>query len=290
MSKAWTVVELLKTTTAFFEKKGIDSARLDAELLLAKVLGCRRIELYLRFDEVVAEPQLSAFRELVRGRGARRPVKQLLGGCEFMSREFEVNAHVLVPRPETEQVVEAALDRIGPGLQCVADIGTGCGNIAVVIALERPEAEIYATDVSDSALAVARRNVERHGLSERVTLRSGDLFEPLAGEGLEGRLDCIVSNPPYVAESEAADLAPEVAEHEPHVALFSPEEGLAHVRRLLAGAPAFLRGGGGMVLEIGPAVADRARAAAEANDAYEAVETRPDLAGKARILIARRKR
>jgi release factor glutamine methyltransferase len=286
MNKQWKVVELINATRTFFEKKGIaDTARLDAELLLAEVLGCRRIDLYVRFDETVAEPALSNFRDLVRERGRRRPVRQLLGWCEFMSHRLELTPDVIVPRPETECVVRTAVDCIPEGTATVADVGTGSGNIAVSIALEKPGAAVYATDRSAAAIEVARRNAQQHGVADRVTFLAGDLCEPLLDNGLAGRLDCLASNPPYVAEQEWEQVMPEVR-CEPKEALVSAENGMAHTRRLLAGAPQILRPGGSLVVELGPATAGPAAAEAEANDAYESIETRPDLNGRERVLIA----
>ncbi len=295
MTNGWKVLDLINVTKSFFERKGIvdaqgrGTARLDAELLLAEVLGCGRIDLYLRFGEAVDEARLAAFRELVRRRGERQPVKQILGRCEFMSHEFDVSPDVLIPRPETETVVEQTLAVLGDGPGMVADIGTGCGNIAISIALARPEATVYATDISEAALAVAERNVRKRGVSERVTLLAGDLFEPLTGRNLEGRLDCIASNPPYVAESELSGLMPEVARYEPRVALVSDQDGMGHTLRILEAAPRFLRDGGALVLEMSPFTAERARAAAEANDAYDKVRTKHDLGKVERVLMAEKR-
>lgn len=290
MPDARTVVDLLNVTTSFFESKGIaNTARLDAELLLAKVLGCERIDLYVRFDRPVAEPQLSQFRELVRERGRRRPVKQILGRCEFMSHEFEVTPDVLIPRPETETLVAQALVALDDSPRTVVDLGTGSGNVAISIALARPNATVYATDVSEAALEVARRNADRLDVADRVTMLEGDLFGPLAGRGLEGKVDCVVSNPPYVAESEMPGLMPEVAEYEPLGALVSEQDGMGHTLRIIAEAPAMLRGGGLLALETSPHTARGARAAAEASGAYEDVRTVLDL-GKAERVVTARKR
>ncbi|MFO7900563.1 MAG: peptide chain release factor N(5)-glutamine methyltransferase [Planctomycetota bacterium] len=290
MTKGWKVLDLINATKAFFEKKGIvDTARLDAELLLADVLGCERIELYVRFDEEVAEPRLSEFRDMVRRRGERRPVAHILGRCEFFSREFELTPDVMVPRPETETLVKLTLAELAQGPLTLADIGTGSGVIAVTIALARPEATVYATDISEPALAVARRNVEKHQVADRVELLAGDLVEPLAERGLETALDAVVSNPPYVGGSERERLAPEVTEHEPAVALFSGADGTEHTTRLLAAAPAFLKPGGLLALELNEFTADRIRAAAEDIDALDAVRIERDLRGADRVLLARRK-
>ncbi len=293
MTDQWQVLDLINVTKSFFEKKGIrdqGTQRLDAELLLAKVLGCRRIDLYLRFEETVDEPELSEFRHLVRQRGERRPVKQILGRCEFMAHEFQVTPDVLIPRPETETVVECALAEIDDSTRVVIDVGTGCGNIAISIALAKPRATVYATDISGAAVEVAGQNTENLGVSERVTIRAGDLFEPLAGDGLVGAADCVVSNPPYVAESEFASLMPEVAQHEPTVALVSGQDGMSHTLRLLAEAPDYLRPAGVLVIETSPNTAGRDVAAAHANDAYEDIRIRRDLGRAERVLMARKKK
>jgi release factor glutamine methyltransferase len=283
-----TVLELLTLTKGFFEKKGIEgTARLDAELLLADVLGCRRIDLYVRYDEPVADEPLDTFREHVRRRGERRPVKQILGRCEFRSREFAITPDVLIPRPETEHVVEAALRRLPDGPCSVADLGTGSGCIAVSIAAERPSATVHATDASAAALAVARQNAERHDVADRVPLSEGDLFAALAS--VDGPLDAVVSNPPYVAESELAGLMPEVAKFEPREALVSGEDGLAHIRRLVDEAPAFLKPGGWLIVEVSPHTAGRAEQLAAESGAYDNVELLRDLNKHERVLVARKR-
>ena len=290
MSEAWKVIELLEATKSFFEKRGIaGTARLDAELLLAKVLGCERIDLYVRFDEVVGERDRSEFRELVRQRGERRPVKQILGSCEFMSHEFIVTPDVLIPRPDTETLVECVLAELDAGPRIVCDIGTGSGNIAVSISLARPDATVYAVDNSDAALKVASQNAGQHGVSDRVTFCSGDLLGPLEALGLDGAADCVVSNPPYVSESEFADLMPEVAKYEPRPALVSGDDGMGHTARLVSDAPEFLRPGALLAIEISPHIAERAAAAARAVGAYEDVRTVRDLGKAERVLLARKR-
>ncbi len=290
MSESWKVIDLINATKSFFEKKGIaDTARLDAELLLAEVLGCERIDLYLRFDQAVDEPQRSEFRELVRQRGDRRPTKQILGRCEFMSHTFTVTPDVLVPRPDTETLVESVLAELPDAPPSVCDICTGSGNIAVSIALARPDASLHATDLSAKALDVARLNAEKHGVLDRVTFAAGDLFEPLADCGLTGSVDCVVSNPPYVSESELAGLMPEVAKYEPHEALLSGDAGMSHTARILADAADFLRAGALLAIEISPHIAERAVAAAEAGDVYEDVRIVRDLGKAERVLMARKR-
>jgi release factor glutamine methyltransferase len=198
-NKSWTVLELLRWTTAHFAAKGIESARLDAELLLASTLGCERLRLYLDFEKPVAAEERARFRALVRRRGEERvPVAYLTGVREFWSLPLSVTPDVLIPRPDTETLVAAVLarrpEREAP--LAVLDIGTGSGAIALALAVERPRAMVTASDLSEAALAVARQNAEALGLSERVRLLTGDVFAPVEGE----RFDVIASNPPYVAE------------------------------------------------------------------------------------------
>jgi len=199
-SKTWTVLDLIQWTTSYFEDKGIDSPRLDAELLLAKVLGVDRMGLYINFDRPLAPAELDQYRELVKTRARRVPVKYMLGECEFMSLTFEVGPGVLIPRPETEHLVERAIDllRAEPtGDQLALDIGTGSGCIAIALAKEVAALQVVASDISPAALAIAKRNAIRHGVADRVTLVISDLLD---AHRTGPRADLIVSNPPYVAE------------------------------------------------------------------------------------------
>ncbi len=261
--EVWTVLELLRWTTGHFAERGIETPRLDAELLLASALGLERVELYLQFEKPVVESERAVYRELVRRRARDRvPVAQLLGRREFWSLTLEVSPDVLVPRPETETLVAAALERAPePGAELsVLDVGTGSGAVALAIASERPRARITASDVSAAALALAERNARALGRADRLRFVQGDLFAPVAGQ----RFDLVVSNPPYLAESERGELPPELA-HEPEAALFAGADGLDVLRRLAAGAPAVLVPGGSVAFELAPRqapqVADWCRAA-----------------------------
>ena len=249
-SGEWTVLALLRWTTDFFAKRGIDNARLDAECLLAEALACDRVTLYVDFEKPVTAVERERFRELVRRRASERvPVSQLLGRREFWSLDFAVTPDVLTPRPETEVLVAWAADRLAearPGARLL-DLGTGSGCIALAVASERPGIEVVATDVSGAALAVARRNAAALGLEERVELREGPFFEPVKGESF----DCIVSNPPYIARGDADGLPPELG-HEPEQALFGGEDGLEVIRTLLAQAREHLVPGGRIGVEIDP--------------------------------------
>lgn len=249
-SGPWTVARLLQWTRGFFEQAGLESPRLCAEILLSHALRCPRISLYTRFETVPAEGELAVFREAVRQAAAGKPIAYLTGTKEFFSLGFEVTPDVLIPRPETEILVERAIDlvRRGEGSAALADIGTGSGCIAVCLARYLSEARIAASDLSPAALAVARRNAARHGVSERIEFRAGDLLAPWADPPRQ--FDVLVSNPPYVSERDAATLPRNVREYEPHTALFAGPDGLAVIRRLLAEAPARLRPGAAVLIEI----------------------------------------
>ncbi len=252
--RVWTVLELLRWTTDHFAARGIDTPRLDAECLLAHALASERLRLYLDHDKPVLEEERARFRALVRRRADERvPVAQLTGRREFWSLSLRVTPDVLVPRPETETLVEVALQLLPArdGEAALLDVGTGSGAVALALAHERPRARVTATDLSEAALAVAKDNAEALGLASRVRLLVGDGFAPVAGE----RFDLVVSNPPYVPEGEAASLAPELA-HEPALALFAGPDGTALLRRLVHDAPQALRPGGALALEVGPGQAD----------------------------------
>jgi release factor glutamine methyltransferase len=281
--RAWTVLDLLRWTTDHFASRGIDTPRLDAEVLLACALECDRLGLYLEYEKPVEEAERARFRELVRRRADERiPVALLTGTREFWSLSLEVTPDVLVPRPETETLVASALERL-PDAEAelrVLDVGTGSGAVALALAAERPKARVVATDVSAAALAVAGRNAERLGLADRVAFAQGDLFEPVAGE----RFDLVVSNPPYIARGEAGSLAPELR-HEPESALYAGADGLEVLRRLVAEAGDHLEAGGVLVLEIDPGQAP-ALLQLCADAGLRDVRVQRDLAGRARAVSA----
>jgi len=243
-----TLIEVLKLATEHIRKHGSDSARLDAELLLAHALGLRRIDLYLAYDRPLGEAELSAYRELVARRSKGEPVAYLLGKKEFMGLEFEVTPDVLVPNPDTEVLVQraVAIAREHEGPVRVADVGTGSGCIAVAVAHYAANTEVWATDVSDGALEVARRNAARHGVAERTHFERGDLMSHLAGS-----FDLVCANLPYLAAE--TKLAAEVVA-QPAGALYAEEGGAALVTRLLAEAPSRLASGGRILAEIDPAI------------------------------------
>jgi len=284
-SRSWTILDLLRWTTQHFASKGIESARLDAEVLLAHALGAERLRLYLDFEKPVTPEERACFRSLVRRRAEERvPVAYLTGVREFWSLPLAVTPDVLVPRPETETLVEAVLAR-RPAREAELrwlDLGTGSGAIALAIAKERPRASVTATDLSEAALAVARRNAEALGLAARLRFAAGDGFSPVAAE----RFDAIVSNPPYVCAGDADRLAPELR-HEPPLALFAPGDGTALLRRIAAEAPARLAPGGLLALELAPAQAGDVTQCLRAAGFVELAEHR-DLAGRVRAVSANR--
>lgn len=279
---AWTTLAVLDWTTQRFTEVGITGARLEAQLLLAHVLQCSRVQLYTSFDKPLAEPELAGYRELIRRRLAGEPVAYLLGEHEFWALPFYVDSSVLVPRPDTETVIEVARGlRSDPTAPCrVLDLCTGSGAIAVSLARELPAAQIVATEISAAAAAIAKRNAERNGVADRVEVRVGDLFAPVAGE----RFDLVAANPPYVASAVIATLAAEVR-REPRVALDGGPDGLAFYDRICAEVHAHLTPGGAVVLEHGfdQAAAVHARLAAAGLDRITLVR---DLAKHPRVTSA----
>lgn len=245
----WTIKALLAWTADHFAKKGLDSPRLDAELLLAHVLGCKRIDLIVRYDEQPNDTQRATFRELLQKRLDRCPTAYLVGTREFYLLPFEVNSAVLIPRPDTETLVDVALEflkkRPAPA---VLDLGTGSGCVAVCLAHMAKGATVTAVDVSPDAVAVATRNAKRNGVAERVQFKVGNLFAPVEPGTT---FDVIVSNPPYIPPSEIETLMPEVKDHEPRLALDGGTDGLSFYRRLTAECRGWLKPGGMLAVEIG---------------------------------------
>ena len=276
---AWTTLKLLEWTQGYFAQKGLDAPRLTAELLLAHALSCDRVRLYLDFDKPLGEPELAAYRELVRRRAEREPTAYLVGRREFWGRPFQVDARVLVPRPETELVLEAALAAL-PTDGRALDLCTGSGVLGVTLALERPGAGVAATDLSGEALDVARENAARLGAAN-VTFLLGDLYDPVPPDS---RFDLIVSNPPYLPRGELDTLPPEVR-REPRLALDGGEDGLDISRRIAAGAPARLRPGGILVLEMHESHLD-ALPSICLECGFARAEARRDLAGLPRFVVA----
>jgi len=282
----WTVGRLLTWTTDWLTTKGSESARLDAEVLLAHVRGCQRILLYTAFDTPVSDAERARFRELVRRRGDGEPVAYLVGNREFFSLPFAVSPAVLVPRPETEGLVVRVIDLCKPlPAARIIDVGTGSGAIAVTLAKHLPRARLVATDISPAALAVARENAARHGVAERIEFLECDL---LSAPQAAGPWDVIVSNPPYVRDDEFDALPRDVRLHEPKAALVAGPTGVEVVARLAADAVGALAAGGWLVVEIGPVVAAAAERALAAVPGLVPGPTLADMAGLPRIVQARK--
>lgn len=281
MSETWTVLKMLRWMTGYFQDKGIDSPRLDAELLLANVLNVDRVGIYLNYDRPLDDGELDLIRPLVKKRGQREPLQYLLGYTEFWSRRFRVTPDVLIPRPDTEILVEEALRRADKGAGCLLDVGTGSGAIAISLAGELPAWQVSALDLSTGALDVARENAALNELAGKIEWINGDLAcLP------EQTYDLIVSNPPYIAACEWDELMPEVRCHEPRMALLAEEDGLVCYRLLAAQAIARLAKGGWLLVEIGSTQADAVQqlfAEAGLKDIY----LRDDYAGLPRVVGGR---
>jgi release factor glutamine methyltransferase len=283
-----TVLSLLKVSTAFFEEKGIDEAKRSAEHLLAHALGQKRLQLYLRFDQPVAEDELARFRELVRRRLRNEPVQYIVGTTEFYGLEFAVSPAVLIPRPETEHLVEAVIDRqravSASGEASILDIGTGSGIIAITLAAQLQNARVTAIDVSEAAIDIARANAARNKVDDRVSLVKQDILA-MELNGIGGPFDVVVSNPPYIAQAEIETLQPEVRAFEPMDALTDGGDGLSFYRRIAELLPRLLSPGGLLAVEIGfgqsPAVIEIF------SSALRDIEVVKDYSGIERVILGR---
>jgi len=274
------VLDVLQSTTAYFKKRGIEDSRLNAEHLLAHALRLTRMELYLEFERTLNETELTPLRELVRRRGEGEPLQHLLGTVEFCGETFLCDKRALVPRPETEQLVELVESRIEKREARIVDVGTGSGVIALSLAKKFPEAQIFAVDISADALGLARENAVRLNLNERVQFLRSDLLK-----NVEGFFDLIVANLPYIAAQDRRTLSREVLS-DPEVALFSGARGDELVRELIEQAPARLRPGGLLALEIGLGQGE-ALLSALAEKKYRDIYSENDYSGVIRFLFAR---
>lgn len=287
--KIWTIGRILKWTEQYFKDKGIESPRLDAEVLLAHVLEKQRIYLYVHFDEPLQPGELAAYREMIKKRVLRVPVAQILGEKEFMGLTFKVTADTLVPRPDTEILVQAAVDRLramaGEEPLRFADIGTGSGAICLSVLHYLEGTVVDTVDISPAARAVAEENAASLGLADRVTFHTGDLLQPLSGISFAA----ILSNPPYIPEADIATLAPEVRLKEPHTALSGGQDGLDFYRRLAEEAPAMLVPGGFTAFEVGIHQAGDVADLLKANPLIDRTEILPDYAGIDRVVVGWRK-
>ncbi len=288
----WTIDRLLKWTQDYFAQKNIAGSRLDAEVLLAHATGLKRIELYTNFDRVVSNEQRALFRGFVHERAEHRPTAYIVGEREFMSMKFRVTPEVLIPRPETEFVVEGALERIADrnAELLVADIGTGSGCIAISLATRLPKARFVAVDVSQAALAIARENAERHGVAERVEFLEGDMLEPLAAGGYAGRVDFLLSNPPYISEAEWPEVMPDVRLYEPKEALLAEGDAMKFYRVIARGAAGVANDGGWVLVEAGAERAEEIAAIFAEESTLADIQTIRDYRGVERVVAAKIKR
>lgn len=276
MGETWTVLKVLRWTSGYLAERGVEGGRLDAELLLADLLELDRVGLYLQFDRPLTVGELGAYRERVGRRARREPLQYILGRTEFWSLPFRVGPEVLVPRADTEVLVEEAMARLHPNAR-VLDVGTGSGAIAVALAHERPDARLTALDISAAALAVAAENARLNGVGP-ITFVQGDLHALAAGE-----FDLVVANPPYIAEEELNGLMPEVRDYEPRLALAGGIDGLDAYRALARQAPALLAAGGWLLVEIGAGQAEAVKKLLAAAGLGE-IFCRDDYAGLPRVV------
>lgn len=279
-----TIREIKERTEAFFQEKGVPDPKLDADLLIAHSLEMKRLDLYLDLDRPLTEAQLTELRPMVKRRSQREPLQYILGTVEFCDLNLKVDARALIPRPETEELVELIVDTFKEkhGPKRILDLGTGTGALALALAHKFPDAEVVAVDVSSEALALAQENVEALEISERVTLRLGSWFEPIeAGE----QFDLIVSNPPYLTEHEMTTAEPEVVAHEPNNALVSGADGLDDLRLILDGVSTHINNDGLLAMETG--IAQHEALDALSSTAGLHGESHEDMSGRSRFYFCR---
>ncbi|MGF1449398.1 MAG: peptide chain release factor N(5)-glutamine methyltransferase [Opitutales bacterium] len=281
-----TLLQLLETTTAFFNEHGVESARLNAERIFAHVLRCKRLDLYLQHERPLNAAQLDALRPLVARRARREPLQYVLGSTEFLGLELKCDSRALIPRPETEELAEHLSERLRSQAPAnLLDLGTGTGALALTLAAAFPEARVVAVDEAAEALDLARENAVANGLEKRVEFRLGHWWYPLQADE---RFDLIVANPPYLTNTEWQSALPEVQQHEPESALWPGDpEGLADLQEILNGSPQHLAPGGLLALETGIAQHDALQVLARERGLTD-LESRSDLQGRPRFLFARK--
>jgi release factor glutamine methyltransferase len=283
-----TIAELLRVSSEYLKNKKIDQPRLTCEILLSHSLGVQRLDLYLNGEKPLTEKEIGRFRNLVRRRVAREPVQYITGGQEFRSMRFAVGPGVLIPRPETELLVERVLKRLSEGGQSerprILDLGTGCGTIALALAAILPGAYICATDVSPEALAYACKNASSHGLRSRIDFVIGEWLEPFSPRA--GSFDIIASNPPYVSTSEWPELQMEVRDYEPELALTAGEDGMDSIRRIISASPMRMAPGGWLFIETAPWHTDKALRMLKATGRFSVGERSMDYGRQYRVVEA----
>jgi release factor glutamine methyltransferase len=291
-TKRWIIKDLLEVTTGYLRDKKIDNPRLCAETLLAYQLNSSRIKLYLTYDHPVNETDIANYRSMIKRRIEREPSQYITGIQEFWSLEFLVTPQVLIPRPETEILVEQILSIFGDDRSnkeltpYILDLGTGSGAIAISLATELEGATIWASDISTSALDIAGINSEKHDVKSRIHFIQGDLFEPFAGK--PARFDIIVSNPPYIASEDYDSLPPDVRDYEPRLALDGHEGGFFFIERIIMEAPGYMNPGGWLLIEMDPGQTLKALNMIRQNGNYLESRCAKDYAQKDRVVIARK--
>jgi len=288
--EVWTVQKLLNWITDYFTKASIPDARLSAEMLMSEVLGKQRIQLYTDFEEVVPKSNLDKLHSLVKRAAAHEPVAHLIGRTEFYSLEIQVNEHTLIPRPETEQLVEKAIDflRTRKNKQTVLDLCTGSGCIAVAIAKNFPAADIIATDICESALQVAAKNIEKYQLADQVKLLQGNLFDPVIPQLDTSAFDLIVSNPPYISTDEFEKLDKNVKDYEPKLALLAGEQGLDVYHKIAAQLDQFLKPDAALIMEIGYEQGPTVKQMLQNLNCFSEVKIEKDFQRLDRLVIAKK--
>ena len=290
--KSWIIKDLLKVTADYLKEKEVDSPRLTAEILLSHQLNTDRVNLYMNFDKPLTEKELSGYRSLIKRRLRHEPIQYITGSQEFWSLDFMVDPQVIIPRPESELLVEQAVKRIGanftPQNQSpkILDLGTGSGALAISVAKEVPQARIWATDLSAAALSLARSNAEKHGVSERIQFMRGDLWDPIIN--LDITFDIIISNPPYITSEEYNNLPPEVRDYEPRLALDGHEGGMYFIEKIIRGGLDYLSPGGWLIMEMSPDQTEKALLLIEQINGYGEKTRIKDYSHTYRVVMAQK--
>lgn len=291
-NKVWTIIELIKWTTDFLQKHNIKSPRLESEVLLSHALNTNRLQLYLDFEKPIPSSELVNFRGIVKRRAKREPLAYIVGKREFWSLDFKVTRDVLIPRPDTELLVETTLKTIEEErgkrdnhswIPQIVDLGTGCGNIAISLAKELKDCQIYACDQSEKALKIAKENAVNHSTENIISFFKGDLLEPLE----QLKVDFIVSNPPYIKATDIPFLSPEVCNYEPHLSLDGGEDGLHYYKELFNKAPEYLIQGGYLIMEMGFGQKDAINDLLGKQLAFQKLQFAKDLAGIDRVVTTK---
>jgi release factor glutamine methyltransferase len=287
----WTLINLIQWATAYFDAHDIDSPRATAEILLAHAIGAQRIDLYLRYDQPLNFDELNRFKTLIKRRTKREPVAYIVGHKEFWSMDLEVNRNVLIPRPETECLVERALENLAtdpsPGCKFILDLGTGSGAVVLALASENSRHSYVGTDISRDAVGVARLNSMRHGMGAEIRFMVADWFAPF--DAKSGRFDLIVSNPPYIRSGDLQRLQPEIYAYEPVAALDGAKDGLRYLRHIIQCAYLYLKPAGALLLEMGHDQQAPIKQIIDASGQYEDVRFYKDYSGYDRIVSMRKR-